>query len=74
MKLPPRTPALILDEIRALDRIHWSTPSDRLADIIHQWEREYQRVTGLPCPAWPKRETPAASEVTPCPACGRVNP
>ncbi|WP_164885784.1 hypothetical protein [Paenirhodobacter populi] len=48
--------AKILTDIKRLDATHWSNPSNSLAIQIEKLEREYEAATGLPCPAWPRRE------------------
>lgn len=50
-----QTPAQLLDRIREADRAHWSQPSNGLAIRIHEMEREFEAMTGSPCPAWPQR-------------------
>ena len=56
MMITEKTPEQILDAIRRLDQRQWSQPSNSRALEIDNLEREYERLTGMPCPEWPKRE------------------
>lgn len=45
----------LLAEIKRLDAVQWSTPSNSLAIHIDKLEKQYEAMTGQPCPAWPRR-------------------
>lgn len=49
----------LLNQIKKLDRDHWSQPSNSLAIKITELERQYEQMTGKTCPEWPKREIAA---------------
>ena len=46
----------LLENIRKLDRVEWSQPSDRGALVVMKLEEDYEALTGKPCPAWPARK------------------
>ncbi|WJS87289.1 hypothetical protein [Paracoccus sp. TOH] len=48
-------PSKLLAEIKRLDAVHWSSPSDGLSLKIDRLEKDYEDLTGQRCPAWPRR-------------------
>jgi putative NADH-flavin reductase len=45
----------LLDKIIKADAADWTYPSPARAIEIARLEREYEALTGKPCPAWPAR-------------------
>jgi hypothetical protein len=50
--------AALLAEIRKLDAVNWSQPSDRGDLAVMKLEADYEDLTGRDCPAWPERKEP----------------
>ena len=46
----------ILEEIKRLDRVQWSQPSNSLAIEIDRLEEDFEAETGEDCPTWPERK------------------
>lgn len=53
----------LLERIKQADSVQWSQPSNARALLIHGMEQEFERITGKPCPAWPRRN-PSTKETT----------
>lgn len=53
---PQTKAARLLEQIKAADAAQWSQPSNYGALRVHDMEREYQNLTGQPCPDWPHRD------------------
>lgn len=48
--------ASLLEQIKKLDRVHWSQPSNSCALAVMTLEQDYEALTGTDCPAWPERK------------------
>ena len=49
------TPQALLDKIIKADAADWNWPSPARAIEIADLEKQYEKMTGQPCPAWPAR-------------------
>ena len=49
------TPEALLQKIIEADAADWTWPSATRALEIYNLERQYEKLTGKPCPAWPRR-------------------